>query len=504
MATPITPPGTDTPTARTAEGVGTTDTPTARTAVTPATTAVPTSRGAITPSTTPVPTARTSLTPATTAIPTARSAVTPSSNPTPTAVGALSPVAALRTGGDVVNLDFCGESYNVDFTYSRGSAATYIGRQINAFNQYEYILKTDPLTGASPRIEYDAATGECLGYLAEGASTNLLTNNEDFSNPFWSATAAEVISNASIAPDGTLSADKLQANSTGTISPRIIDTFTGEEDENVTFSVYVKPSGVNFLQIRFSSSDVVGIPRANFDLLNKVTGTLDAEIVSATIIEVNNNWLRVSVTVLNAISTISPVLQLITTSTASSGQSAAFTDGDGVLIWGAQLEALPFATSYIRTEGSAVTRAVDILSGSTPLFNKISVFIDTKAIGNKSGTTGDAITVGVDNNNRITIVETASNEFRFFSIVNSVLQTDETISGSNTLLQSKAAFVNENNTLKSYINNNLEDTDLNSQAPTVTDFTLGITFSGSGNFYGHIKKAIIYNYALTADEVKAL
>jgi hypothetical protein len=52
-------------------------------------------------------------------------------------------VPPARTGGDVVNLDFCGESYNVDFDYSRASSASYLGRNINQFGQYEYLLKND-------------------------------------------------------------------------------------------------------------------------------------------------------------------------------------------------------------------------------------------------------------------------------------------------------------------------------------------------------------------------
>ena len=42
--------------------------------------------------------------------------------------------------------------------------------------------------------------------------------------------------------------------------------------------------------------------------------------------------------------------------------------GGDYLIWGAQVEALPFASSYIRTEGSTVSRAGDSILINSPSY----------------------------------------------------------------------------------------------------------------------------------------
>jgi hypothetical protein len=69
--------------------------------------------------------------------------------------------------------------------------------------------------------------------------------------------------------------------------------------------------------------------------------------------------------------------------------SATEVTGNGVYIYGAQLEALPFATSYIPTAASSVTRASDILNvtraGNIPNVEAngvISVLCDVDVFGN--------------------------------------------------------------------------------------------------------------------------
>jgi len=679
MATPITPPVTDTPTARTAEGVGTTATPTARTAVTPAATAVPTARGAITPSTTPVPTARTSLTPATTATPTARSAVTPSSNPTPTAVGSLSPVAALRTGGDVVSLDFCNESYNVDFDYSRASSGSYLGRNKNQFNQYDYLLKNDfvgdvenlalyseqfdnaawvkgrntvsktnkktPLgndvyqvtvnnessafvhtinqaggtvsgvetlsfdiksngldwvgvqignqaayfnlkTGsfgtvasglavssvylgdgyyrvssnttsrattvnqitfslgdagfsfegdgvsgyfissaqltasakpvpyvktlaaavtkaftASPRIEYDAATGECLGYLAEGASTNLALRSEEFDNGYWSKSNAEVLSNQVISPDGSLSADKFQWFSTGTNSGQLIRNLTTVIGDIYTFSVFAKACEQRFVQIGYALSDVTGQPFVNIDLATGLTSTVPSSVINFSIVDVGNGWFRISITV-EVISTSTANFLFIGRSLLDTFSASGSTvDGHGVYIWGAQIEALPFATSYIRTEGSAVTRAADVMQGGVSNTGKRTVYVEAKSIG--AAGTNFLFSTDSGTTNASGILSQSTSQVRFFAVVDSNAEMSSIVT-ETFLTKRKAALVLNGSTGLGYVNGILVATDAAVRLPPSNKFYVGTNSSTTQSFHGHIKKATIYNIALTADEVKAL
>jgi hypothetical protein len=68
------------------------------------------------------------------------------------------------------------------FTYSRPSSATFINRTAKPTGGYDYFV--DTAANDSLRFEYDPETGESLGALIEGGSTNLFTYSEEFD--LWS------------------------------------------------------------------------------------------------------------------------------------------------------------------------------------------------------------------------------------------------------------------------------------------------------------------------------
>ncbi|WP_156920677.1 phage head spike fiber domain-containing protein [Fundidesulfovibrio putealis] len=65
-----------------------------------------------------------------------------------------------------------------------------------------------------PRYDHDPLTGICKGLLIEEQRTNLLYPSEDFSNAAWTKTRATITANAAVAPDGTMTADKLVEDTT--------------------------------------------------------------------------------------------------------------------------------------------------------------------------------------------------------------------------------------------------------------------------------------------------
>jgi len=212
-----------------------------------------------------------------------------------------------------------------------------------------------------PRLDYDPVTLQPRGLLVEEARTNLLTYSEQFNDANWTKLNGLTVSaNSTAAPDGTTTADTL-------IEPAATNIFGVRQAATLpagsaAFSVFVKPNGRNWVQLICAAG---GSGSAFFNVSTGVVGTTSG--ATATISPAANGFYRCTL-VFTAVSGANTLdLRLAsadgTTSYAGNGTS-------GVFVWGAQLEAGAFATSYIPTIASTVTRSADIASISGSLFSQ--------------------------------------------------------------------------------------------------------------------------------------
>lgn len=229
-------------------------------------------------------------------------------------------------------------------TFTRATSATYVGA--------DGLIKT--AASGEARFDHNPVTGESLGLLIEENRTNLLTYSEQFDNAAWPKTRASIQSNVITAPDGTLTGDKF-VEDTSTDSHFI--RRTGFSSAQYAYSIYAKAGERNWF---FLFTGTIGTIRTWFDLSNGIVGTSEAGHSSAKIEPVGNGWYRCSVV---AAAGIEAGIQL-----ANADQGNVYTgDGvSGIYVWGAQLEAGSFPTSYIPTTTAAVTRNVDnaVISGA--------------------------------------------------------------------------------------------------------------------------------------------
>jgi hypothetical protein len=238
----------------------------------------------------------------------------------------------------------------------RSAATAYTPTTDSPIVKYQPVLQT-AASGAA-RFDHDPVTGESKGLLIEEARTNLFTYSSEFDNAAWANNDTTITPNTAVAPDGTLTADKLIADTDNNFH-FTSELFSSSGNTAYTLSVFAKTAGYSkfFLQYN-TNAEWVGSDNTKivFDLASgAITASQDA---TGTITDVGNGWYRCTITATTESSTSNTTANIHLID--GSGNASFTGDGySGIYIWGAQLEAGSFPTSYIATAGSTVTRAQD-------------------------------------------------------------------------------------------------------------------------------------------------
>ena len=205
---------------------------------------------------------------------------------------------------------------------------------------------TDSATGASLVTHTRASSGTFVGSdgVLRTAVTNLLTFSEQFDNTAWSNNNSSEQADASVAPNGTTTADKLIENSTTNVHGFARG---GGSESLVTglvyaFSVYAKAAERSFIYLQATSN----FAKTYFNLS---TGTVSATGSGHTpsIVAVGNGWYRCAITFTS--DTTNNSIRAIGMAAASGTESYLGDGTSGLFLWGAQLEQSSTVGEYIPT-----------------------------------------------------------------------------------------------------------------------------------------------------------
>jgi hypothetical protein len=226
------------------------------------------------------------------------------------------------------------------------SIAAWGAQLVEGTQPLTYLPTTDRLDIA--RIDYSTGSPALL---VEPQRTNLLRYSEQFNDAAWSKQNTIITANSTTAPNGTLTANKLIANTT--LNQHRIDQTPTSSAGVQTFSVYAKAAEYTFVSLR------IGLSGSVFNLTTgAVTNTSGGCTASAQ--SVGNGWYRCILT--SNAAAANDVCRVNITDGSTLVIDFAGNNVSGIFIWGAQLEAGSNATSYIPTVASTVTRNADVIS----------------------------------------------------------------------------------------------------------------------------------------------
>ena len=346
------------------------------------------------------------------------------------------------------------------FDFSRAGSGTIVNK--------EGLIET--VGNGIPRIDFsDSADGALL---LEPQRTNAMRYSSDFSQ--WSLKWNVTInSNVGLAPDGTLSADRIVFN--GATNARVEDTAQGIDAFSYTndrpISVWLKSeSGTTTVQFGSSSSYLLTVT-------------------------VTEEWQRF-------------------THISKQGFARIRSDNaTSVLAWGYQFEtngdvSLSYPTSYIPTQGSASTRIAETCnnSGSAQDFNSEEgvLYAEISALDNG----GFDRYISLDDNtslNYVHLILHATDNRIVFRVnsggVEQVNISDYNFEQTDNL---KIACVYKQHYFSLWINGIERVTDISGNIPIGLNKLNLSLFNGTQPFYGKVKNVQVFTKALSDEELQKL
>lgn len=245
-----------------------------------------------------------------------------------------------------INLNFAAtKQLDSRITFTRGSSGTYLDSS--------GILQT--AASGEARFTHDPVTGRSLGLLIESGRSNLLTYSEQINNAAWTHVGGSHTANQTTAPSGEVTADLFTENSADSTQHRMLQTPTVAIGTTYTVSVFVKRASGS-RQFGITLTTTTAVARVYFNLDTGTVGTVVAG--SGTITAYPNGWYRCTATGVADGLVGTTFFQLCNGTTAGS-ETYTGNGTSGLYIWGAQLEAGAFSTSYIQTTSASASRSAD-------------------------------------------------------------------------------------------------------------------------------------------------
>jgi hypothetical protein len=363
-----------------------------------------------------------------------------------------------------------------DFDFTRSGNAT----RVNSEGLIELVSTN------VPRLNYpliDGVVSGCPSLLLEPSKSNNLQRSEEFEDTYWVNNGVTITANQIISPSGLLNADLL----TGVSGGFGIVRFSTWTSTNKVASCFAKAGATNIFKIANVSA---GNRYVLFDLSN---GTVFEQSAGWTgfIENYGNGWYRCTAISNNE------------TGTFSLGVTAA---SESVYIWGAQLEAGTYSTSYIPTTTTTATRSAETCNNA----GDVNTFNDSEGVLFAEISTPNSdinmITISDGSTSNAVRIDLRSAETVVANFAGNGTSISLSLNPTSVSSFLKVAFKYKNNNFALWVNGIEVDTDASSLPALSSPFT-ELKFSRGNNtfpFYGSTKQIQYFNTALTDLELQQL
>jgi len=375
------------------------------------------------------------------------------------------------------------------FDFDRGSTAT----RVNRGGLIETVATDEP------RIDF---TNNTKGHLLlEPSRQNKVNYSEDFSQGYWVKDDVTLESASITDPSGGTGAYLMKGN---TNSSRHNIRANSDTTTDSIISVFAKKKDLRYLQLGSAHS---GNQYANFDLETGVIGAVGSDFSNVKIENYGNGWYRLSAKANSQNSDV--YISLVSSSTAGWLETWSMDNAtDGLYLWGAQHEEGSYATSYIPTSGSAVTRSADVCNnaGNSNVFNDSEgvLYAEIAALADDDTFRFITLSDGTSNN---TVRIYLYNAIYGRVLVGGAEQCVFSTTSYNVTDYNKIAILYSENNFKMYVNGSQVGTTDTSGSifPQGTLDELSFHRGDSQfKFYGNCKNLQVFNEALSDSELIAL
>jgi hypothetical protein len=436
--------------------------------------------------------------------------------------GMFNQAVSIGTGVTNVYVAFTATQVNPQFAIFNGTAigGDGVARTVTISNMslsaitYETTPRTQDniiTTSAAyygPRFDYNPSTLAAQGLLIEEARTNLALYSEQFDNAAWTKNACSVSANSILSPDGTVNADTITENSANDLHVAY-QTVTLAATTAYTVSFLIKAGVTNYAMVRVGGGAFSTAPAIKATLTGSgSTSTIEGPVTSSSITALPNGWYRVLMTFTTAASSgYTPQV-----GPHDNGSSVTYL-GNGtrsVYVYGAQLEAGSFATSYIPTAASSVARSADTASMTGTNFSSWFNVVEGTFVANYdhyvSTASGRVFEAHNGGNTNILISVASTGVEQASNAVSASAQSifTKTAFANNTF--GKTAFAYQQDNFCASFNGSAETTDTSGSVGTgfVTIDIGQSTITANRVLNGHIKSLTYYNKRLSNAQLQTL